>query len=154
FRSEDETKELLPGPRRSNPYRLPRKHRMNRPSSLIAFAAACTLLCSAEARLGETEPQIQQRYGNPITLLPSHAGDPGPTKCYSADGFIISITYVNGGSVREIFSKTNKTKLTDAEIQNTLKANTGNSPWKAEELVSANAPIVGVEKWRTNDRSE
>src|SRR5262249_30019348 len=26
--------------------------------------------------------------------------------------------------------------------------------WKAEELVSANAPIVGIEKWRTNDRSQ
>ena len=129
---------------------------MKRPGSLIAFAAAAvfSLLGSAEARLGETEAQIQQRYGNPIALLPARGGDPGLTKCYSADGFIISVTYVNGGSVREIFSKTNKAKLTDAEIQSTLKANVVSAPWKTTELVSANTPIVGIEKWRTNDRSQ
>ena len=127
---------------------------MNRQRPLIAFAAIFFFLGSTEARLGETETQIQTRYGNPIALLPTRAGDPGLTKCYSSAGFIISVTYVKGGSVREIFTKTNKSKLTEAEIQSTLKANVASSPWKAEELVSTNAPIVGIEKWRTTDRSQ
>lgn len=127
---------------------------MNRRPILIVLAATFAFFDQAEARLGETEAQIQSRYGNPIALLPLRAGDSGLTKCYSANGYIVSVTYVNGGSVREIFSKTDKSSLTEAEIESTLKANTGNSPWKAEELVSAKAPIVGIEKWRTNDKAQ
>lgn len=127
---------------------------MNCRRSSIALAAMFAFLGNTEARLGESEADIQNRYGNPIALLPSRAGDTGLTKCYSAKGLIVSVTFVNGGSAREIFTKTDKSSMSPGEIQNMLKANVGDSPWKAEELVSSTAPIVGIEKWRTNDRSE
>jgi hypothetical protein len=122
--------------------------------SVIALAAAFLFLASADARLGETEGQIQAHYGSPLALLPARAGEPGVTKCYSAEGFIVSITYINGNSVREIFAKPDSSKISESEIHAALKTNARDSAWKPEELVSSNAAIVGVQKWRTNDQSE
>lgn len=122
--------------------------------SVIAFATAFAILGNAEARLGENEAQIQARYGNAIALLPSRAGEPGLTKCYSAEGFVVSVTFVNGNSVREIFAKPDSSKISDAEIHAALKTNARDSAWKPEELVSSKAAIVGVQKWRTTDQTE
>jgi hypothetical protein len=121
---------------------------------VIAFAAAFVFLGSAQARLGETEGQIAARYGNPIALLPTRGGEPGVTRCYSAEGFIVSVTFVSGNSVREIFAKPDRSKIGAAEIHAALKTNARDSAWKPEELVSANAPITGVQKWRTTDQNE
>jgi hypothetical protein len=121
--------------------------------SLIALAAAFLFLASADARLGETEAQIQAHYGSPLALLPTRAGEPGVSKCYSAEGFIVSVTYINGNSVREIFAKPDSSKISEGEIHAALKTNARDSAWKPEELVSSNAAIVGVQKWRTNDQS-
>lgn len=125
----------------------------NMQRSVIAFAAAFLFLASADARLGETEAQIQAQYGNPIALLPARTGEPGMTKCYSADGFIVSVTYINGNSIREIFAKPDSSKISESEIHAALKTNARDSAWEPEQLVSSNAAIVGVQKWRTNDQT-
>ena len=122
-------------------------------SPVIAFAAAFVFVASAEARLGETETQVQAHYGQPIALLPSSAGEAGVTKCYSTEGFIVSVTYINGHSTREIFSKPDNSKISEGEIHAALKSNRRDSAWKPEELISSNAAIAGVRKWRTIDQS-
>lgn len=118
--------------------------------SLTTLAAAFALIASAQGGIGDTEAQIRARYGEAIGVLPAHAGDASLTKCYSSEGFIISVTYVKGHSVREILTKRNKSKITEAEIQTALKANAGGSAWNAEQL--ADPRTAGVQEWRTSNQ--
>ncbi len=85
-----------------------------------------------------------------IGVLQAHGGDASLTKCYSSDGFVISVTYVKGHCVREILTKGNNSKITEAEIQTALRANAGGSAWKAEQL--ADPQTAGVQEWRTSNQ--
>ena len=101
------------------------------------------------------ESAIPKRKSERVTArqsgsCPAQAGDASLTKCYSSEGFIISVTYVKGQSVREILTKGNKSKITEAEIQTALKANAGGSAWNAEQL--ADPQTAGVEEWRTSNQ--
>jgi hypothetical protein len=76
----------------------------------------------------------------------------GVTKCYSSEGYIISVTYVRGHSVREILSKPDNAKLSEAEIHTALKANAGGSAWNGEQLTGPKIATAGVRVWRTDDQ--
>ena len=118
--------------------------------SLTTLAAAFALIASVHGGIGDTEAQIRARYGEAIGVMPAHAGDANLTKCYSSEGFIISVTYVKGHCVREILTKRNKSKITEAEIQIALRANAGGSVWNAEQL--ADPRTAGVQEWRTSNQ--
>lgn len=124
--------------------------RPNLRRSLTTFAAAFGLIANAHGGIGDSEAQIRARYGEAIGVLPAQGGDASLTKCYSSAAFIISVTYVKGQSVREILTKGNKSKITEAEIQTALKANAGGSAWNAEQL--ADPQTAGVEEWRTSNQ--
>lgn len=117
----------------------------------IILAAAFGLAKSAEGRIGDTEVEIRTRYGDAIAVLTSHTNDPSLVKCYSWQGYIASVTYVRGRSVREIFTKANNSHIAETEIQTALKANAGGLNWKAEEIVDPKSASTGVRAWRTSD---
>ena len=118
--------------------------------SFTTLIAAFALVASAQGGIGDTEAQIRARYGETIGVLPAPAGDASLTKCYSSEGFIISVTYVKGHSVREILTKGNNSKITETEIQTALRANAGGSTWNAEQL--ADPRTTGVQEWRTSNQ--
>ena len=116
---------------------------------LSIFAAAFSLIGTAQGRIGDTEAQIRARYGDVITVLPSRTGDAGLTKCYSSRRFLIAVTYAKGQSVREIVTKTDSSKITDAEIHTLLDANASGSSWNAQQLTGPKSVTAGVQQWRT-----
>jgi hypothetical protein len=129
-----------------------RERQTNMQRSFTALIALFSLIGSAQARIGDTEVQIRTRYGEAITVLPVRPSDAGLTKCYSSERYIISVTYVKGRSVREILSKPDNSKITEAEIQTALKANAGGSGWNGEPVIGPKNAIAGVRQWRTGDQ--
>jgi hypothetical protein len=119
---------------------------------LSIFAAGFSLIAAAQARIGDTEAQIRMRYGDPITVLPSHTKDAGLTKCYSSNHFLIAVTYVNGHSAREIVTKADNSKISDREIKTLLKTNGRGSSWNAQQLAGPKSVTAGVQQWRTADQ--
>jgi hypothetical protein len=82
------------------------------------------LLCdvTAFARIGETEAQIENRYGKPISSSPS-------TKGYLYNDFFIIVTFDNCVSGIETFERRNRAPLSDVEIGSLLEANGGGTKW-------------------------
>ncbi len=118
---------------------------------LSGFLFAALLFSgTATARIGETEAEVQTRYGDPIFMLPSTV-EASLTKCYLSDGFSIAVTYMKGRSVREMFAKADKSKLTEKEIQRLLKGNAGGATWNAQELAGQKNVPDGLLGWRTDD---
>src|ERR1700747_2481953 len=90
------------------------------------IAIAFFLLVSpAFARIGETEQQIEARYGK-STLTVSTGNEP-LQKVYQSSGLNITVTYLGGVSQREIFTKQDGSELSKIEIAILLEANTAGS---------------------------
>lgn len=87
------------------------------------------VLCasSAFARIGETEAQIEKRYGEPQTSLKQSAGY--TSRAYVFQGFDIIVSFENGVSCGESYRHSNGTPLLDPEIRTLLQANSGNGKW-------------------------
>lgn len=123
---------------------------MQRLISIFAFAFLCSE--TAQGRIGDTEAEVRTHYGNALTVLPSRAGDPGLTKCYSYQAYLVAVTYVHGRSVREILTKADNSKISGGEIHTVLDANAGSSTWDAQQLRGPEKVTTGVQQWRTSDR--
>ena len=115
------------------------KEENNMRRSLALLATASFLMGTAQARIGDTEEQIRTRYGNPITVLPSRPSDAGLTKCYSSDGFSIAVTYLHGHSVREMFVKSDNSKITKTEIDRLINATPALHPRKCSTWLARKA---------------
>ena len=85
-------------------------------TALVLFGA------TAFARIGETEAQIQKRYGQPTS-------GSGATKTYSYKDFFIIVTFDNGVSAIETFQKRGSSPMPVKEIAAVLKANGGGEKW-------------------------
>ena len=120
--------------------------------SLAVLATASFIIGTAQARIGDTEEQIRTRYGNPITVLPSRPSDAGLTKCYSSDGFSIAVTYLNGHSVREMFPKSNNSKITKTEIDHLIDGHAGASSEETQHMVGSESVTASVQLWRSADQ--
>lgn len=116
------------------------------------FAFAFLLSETAQGRIGDTEAEVRTRYGNALAVLPSRAGDPGLTKCYSYQPYLVAVTYAHGRSVREILTKADNSRISGAEIRTVLDANAGSSTWDAQQLTGPEKVTTGVQQWRTSDR--
>ncbi len=106
---------------------------------------------TAAARIGETEAEVNARYGAPIFTLSSQEAA-NLTKCYLADGFSIAVTYVSGRSAREMVAKADKSEITEKEINRLLEANSGGSSWNAQQLAGQKNVPDGLLGWRTTDK--
>jgi hypothetical protein len=77
---------------------------------------------TAFARIGETEAQIEKRYGQPTSSFRS-------TKGYFYKDFFIIVTFDNGVSGIETYQRRNATPMTAEEIRRLLEANGGGTKW-------------------------
>jgi hypothetical protein len=108
-------------------------------------AVALSLLVSPTfARIGETEQQIEVRYGK-STLTVSTGNEP-LQKVYQASGLNITVTYIDGVSQREIFIKQHgSSELTKNEIAILLEANAAGSKWIEDPIATS---LAGMQGWK------
>jgi len=149
---ENEKRELLVTKPPNCKKQRRRQGKDNMRRSLAILATVSVVIGTAQARIGDTEGQIQTRYGNPITVLPSRPTDAGLTKCYSSDGFSIAITYLNGHSVRETFVKSDNSKITKTEIDRLINGHPGASSEKAQPMAGPESVTASVQLWRSVDQ--
>ena len=93
---------------------------------LLIALSLCFALNIAFARLGETEEQIEARYGKPQKSVISYGH---MVETYEVNGFSIMVSFMDGKSASEMYSKSDKTKLSDAELQKLLEVNALGSRW-------------------------
>ena len=74
------------------------------------------------ARIGETEAQIEKRYGRP-------ASSSGSTKLYFYKNFSIIVAFENGVSGIETYDKRNGASMSAVEIWKLLDVNGGGVKW-------------------------
>jgi len=79
------------------------------------ISALLLLGATALAQIGETEAQIEKRYGRA-------ASGSGPTKGYFYKGFFIIVTFDNGVSGIETYEKRNGAPMSAVEIRRLLEA--------------------------------
>lgn len=120
--------------------------------SLAILATASFMIGTAQARIGDTEEQIRMRYGNPITVLPPRPSDAGLTKCYSSNGFSIAVTYLKGHSVREMFVKSDNSKITKTEIKRLINGHASASSKEVQPMVGPESVTTSVQVWRSSDQ--
>jgi hypothetical protein len=101
------------------------------------------LVAPAFARIGETEQQIEKRYGK-STLTVSTGNEP-LQKVYQSSGLNITVTYLDGVSQREIFTKQDGSELSKNEIAILLEANTAGSKWIEDPTATS---LAGMQGWK------
>jgi hypothetical protein len=123
----------------------------------VVFISPLMILLSvapiAQARIGETEPQIDASYGKPVAQVPSQANDLGLTKLYHSGSYMVFVTFLEGQSVREMFAKRDRSDLSQDELQALLNANSGGHPWESESHpVRREGAPPGAQEWRSLDQ--
>src|SRR5262249_20024110 len=94
-------------------------------AALLALAAS-----RANARLWETIPQTEARYGRALQTFPGDAPGEEERK-YRYKDFYILVTFLDGRSDDEwYFHMDGKTPLSDVEIQFFLSMTSGGKPWR------------------------
>jgi hypothetical protein len=117
---------------------------------LATLAVAYFFLEPAEARIGETEAQIQLRYGEALSVMSPQPGI-GLTKCYRSNPFLVSVTFLNGRSIREMIVRRDQSKMGEAEIQSFLEPSGSESPG-VQHMTGPTTIIAGVRQWRSLDQ--
>ena len=111
---------------------------MKLPFIAIAFFL---LVSPAFARIGETEQQIEARYGKSIGTLSS--GNQPLKKAYQSSGMNIIVMYIDGVSQSEVFTKKDESEFSKNEIAILLDANAAGSKW----IEDPKARLVGMHGW-------
>ena len=98
--------------------------RMQRVKQLIALVLALWISASsASANLGENSERIEDRYG---TIVQRRLRDDGTVSVvYTKGRYLYMVTFANSRSVSESYSSVNGKDLSEKEIANFLKANSG-----------------------------
>lgn len=117
---------------------------------IITLVAATFLASSALARIGETDAQIELRYGQPVP-----AANPQPDrKVYKYKGFTIVVVYLDGRSNQEQIWKGEATSMEPSVIKGLLAANAsagtrwerygGDNSWKRSDGKAMADVIAGT----------
>jgi len=80
------------------------------------------------ARLGETEEQIEGRYGKAVQTAPSNIESINEG-VYEKNGYKIIVSFLNGKSCCEFFFHVPHRRFTKSEFQSLLDINTLGSKW-------------------------
>src|SRR2546423_6014758 len=111
---------------------------------ILGIATWTVFSAMALARIGDDEKQIEARYGKPGKDLGNHGNvhEVG----YISNGFMILVDFVNGGSQREGFAKSDTSVLTDQDIKSILAMSA------AEGTTWEPGPTKGSDKsWKRSD---
>ena len=93
----------------------------------LLITAALLPASRAVARVGETEAQVEARYGKPYARDVQR----GSLRlfAYRKDDMEIGVIYQDGKSAAELYSKRDKSALSDTEIRVLLDANSAGASW-------------------------
>jgi len=91
--------------------------------------AVFALTIPSHARIGETEREIEARYGAPVQKPKKETGRE-KSRTYRFGGLEITVTFLDRKSQREDYIKLNGGKFGSDEIQEFLKANSKGAEWK------------------------
>ena len=119
----------------------------------IAVAIVILAACAAQARLGETEAEIEKRYGKPKNELPAI---PPSTKlaCYECGGLKILVSFINGKSECEHYWHAVAGTIFRDEMAALLAANSAGMKWEEESLFYRwRRPDGGVALYCPDDKS-
>ena len=97
---------------------------MERVKQFIALVLALWIIASsASANIGENSERIEDRYG---TIVQRRLRDDGTVSVvYTKGRYLYMVTFANSRSISESYSRANGTDLSEKEIENFLKANSG-----------------------------
>jgi hypothetical protein len=98
---------------------------------LVAGLTLVILASNAHARVGETEAQIEKRYGKALETLRSESG---VHRKFSFRGFTILVSFQNGISAMEQYQKKDLGVITPTETVQLLDANSNGGKWTDPEL--------------------
>ena len=91
--------------------------------SIALVLAFCAIASSASANLGENSERIEDRYG---TIVERRLRDDGTVSVvYTKGRYLYMVTFANSRSISESYSRVNGKDLSEKEIANFLKANSG-----------------------------
>ena len=113
--------------------------------TLCTLIATALLVTTANARIGETEKEIAARYGR--VLQSSEERGEMPLRLYQSAGMQIGVVFLNGKSVAEFISRTDKKDLSGTAVQLLLTANADGTQWE-EKMPFAN----GRGMWRIESK--
>jgi hypothetical protein len=116
----------------------------------LTLAALLALVSSrANARLWETIPQTEARYGSALEKFPGDApGEEQRKYCYK--DFYVLVTFLDGrGDDEWYFHVDGKTPLSEREIQFFLTMTSGGKPWqKSSDVLVWTLGGSSVESWK------
>lgn len=101
------------------------------------------LVSPAFARIGDTEQQIEARYGKATDTLSK--GNEPLQKLYRSSGLDIGVTYIDGVSQIESFRKEDQSALSKNEIALLLEANAAGSKWIEDPIASV---LADLQVWK------
>ena len=101
---------------------------------LLASLFLACVTASAQARLGESMPQLVERYGDPLPK-DKDKNSPDNMATFQRNGFQIDVTLLDGISAVESFKKLNGDPFTVEEVQTLLADNSGGRAWQAPQAV-------------------
>jgi hypothetical protein len=94
--------------------------------------------------IGETDAQIETRYGKPFKDITTETF--GVMRGFISPGYVVGVKVIDGVSEMEMFSKMDQADLSASEIAQLCKAN-GTGEWKAEQTGKPN-----WRRWRREDQ--
>jgi len=96
---------------------------------------------SAFARIGETDAQIEARYGSPLASGQGYTST-HVIRSYQYHDYSIQVDFLDGKSASELFHTTGGRSFSEAEAQTILAANAVLDAWQKEEENSAYSSIL------------
>src|SRR5215468_2242874 len=91
--------------------------------SIALVFACCAIASSASANLGDNSERIEDAYG---TIVQRRLRDDGTVSVvYTKGRYLYMVTFANSRSISESYSRVNGKDLSEKEITNFLKANSG-----------------------------
>jgi hypothetical protein len=97
------------------------------------------ITAAAFADIGQTEAQIETKYGKPIGGVVSTPHIPGISRAYNFTGYSITVTLLNGISVMETFSKNEPERMRVDDVITLLSLYSPGHRWKYPPNQSTNA---------------
>jgi hypothetical protein len=116
---------------------------------LFALVSAAILIAlPSEARIGETQAKITDRYGKPVQIYRDVKGR--TSYIHHFEGYLIVVQYVEGVSASENYAKLNDAELTESDMDGILAANAAGEKWTKYPKPVTSAEGLVMRAWVTD----